>query len=204
MTSLSTKLVTTLEEFEALKEPWNKLVGDMECPEIFYFWEWNFHYFRHYRGGARLFIVVVRHSSGEIAGIAPLCVHDVRRFGGRARVVDMIVTDLGDYQNILVHAAYHRGHVVSAVLGCLREQSRQWDVIDISQLCSRDSSTFHIVNLAQAYSAWSVRVQNLTAVAVRNLKTARIIENKRQLRQIRNRLRTLEERGFSLRIGCKD
>jgi len=36
MTSLSTKLVTTLEEFEALKEPWNKLVGDMECPEIFF------------------------------------------------------------------------------------------------------------------------------------------------------------------------
>jgi CelD/BcsL family acetyltransferase involved in cellulose biosynthesis len=202
--TFSTKLVTTLEEFEALKEPWNRLVGDMECPEIFYFWEWNFHYFRHYRSGERLFIVVVRHSSGEIAGIAPLCVHDVRRFGCPARVVDTIVTDLGDYQNILVHAAYHRGQVVSAVLGCLREQSRQWDVIDISQLCSRDSTTFHIVSLAQAYTDWSVRVQNLTAVAVRNLKTGRITENKRQLRQIRNRLRTLESRGFTLRIGCKD
>src|SRR5260221_9531184 len=114
MSSFSTKLVTTLEEFEALKEVWNGLVQNMECPEIFYFWEWNFHYFRRYREHDSLFIVIVRHSSGGIAGIAPLCLHDVRRFGCLARVVDTIVAEIGDYRNILVHAAYHRGQVVSA------------------------------------------------------------------------------------------
>jgi CelD/BcsL family acetyltransferase involved in cellulose biosynthesis len=204
MASYTAELVTTLDAFEALKGPWNELVAGMECPEIFYLWEWNFYYFRHYRENDRLLIVVVRHSSGRIAGIAPFCVRDVRRFGCQARVVNTIVAEIGDYRNILIHSDYHRGQIVSAVLGCLRDRSSEWDVIDISQLCSRDPSTFHVVNVAQAYTDWSVRVQTLTPVAVRNLKSGRVVENTRQLRQIRNRLKTLIKQGFTVRVGCSD
>jgi hypothetical protein len=204
MASYSAELVTTLEAFEALKDPWNELVANMECPEIFYLWEWNFNYFQHYRENDRLLIVVVRHSSGSIAGIAPFCVRDVRRFGCLARVVDTIVAEIGDYWNILIHSDYHRGRIVSAVLGCLHDRNSEWDVIDISQLCSRDPSTFHIVNVAQAHTDWSVRVQTLTPVAVRNLKVGRVVENTRQLRQVRNRLKTLIKRGFTVRVGCRD
>ena len=204
MASYSAELVTTPDAFEALKDSWNELVANMECPEIFYLWEWNFYYFRHYRANDRLLIVVVRHSSGRIAGIAPFCVRDVRRFGCLARVVDTIVTEIGDYQNILIHATYHRGQIVKAVLDCLRDRTSEWDVIDISQLCSRDPSTFHIVNVAQAHIDWSVRVQTLTPVAVRNLKAGRVVENMRQLRQVRNRLKTLIRQGFTVRVGCRD
>ena len=49
MASYSAELVTTLDAFETLKGPWNELVGSMEFSEIFYLWEWNFLYFRHYR-----------------------------------------------------------------------------------------------------------------------------------------------------------
>jgi hypothetical protein len=204
MSSYSAELVTTLEGFQALKDPWNELVGRMECPEIFYLWEWNFHYFRHYRENDRLLIVVVRHSSGRIAGIAPFCVRGVRRFGCLVRVVTTIVTEIGDYQNILIHADDHRGQIVSTVLDCLRGRSSEWDVIDISQLCSRDPSTFHVVNVAQAHADWSVRVQTLTPVAVRNLKAGRVVENKRQLRQVRNRLKTLLKLGLTVHVGCRD
>ena len=113
MASYSAELVTTLDAFETLKGPWNELVGSMEYSEIFYLWEWNFLYFRHYRDKDRLLIVIIRHSSGRIAGIAPLCVRDVRRLGCLVRVVDTIVAEIGDYQNILVHPAYHRGQVVT-------------------------------------------------------------------------------------------
>ena len=204
MSSYSTEVVTSLDAFEALRGPWNELVQNMEHPEIFYFWEWNFHYFRRYRENDRLIIVIVRHSSGRIAGIAPLCIRMVRRFGLAARIIHTIVTEIGDYQNILVHAADHRGQVVSAMFECLRKFGRQWDVVDFSQFCSRDSTTFHVVNVAQAFSDWSVRVQTLTPVAVRNLKVGRVVENRRQLRQIRNRRRTLEKRGFTLRIGIEE
>jgi hypothetical protein len=204
VSAYSAELVTALEAFEALKGPWNELVAGMEYPEIFYLWEWNFLYFRHYRENDRPLIVIVRHSSGKIAGIAPLCVRDVRRFGWLVRVVDTIVAEIGDYRNILVHPAHHRGQVVAAVLGYLHEKSDLWDVIDISQLCSRDPTTFHVVNVAQAHMDWSVRVQTLTPVAVRKLKTGRVVENTRQLRQIRNRLKTLQQRGYALHVACRD
>jgi CelD/BcsL family acetyltransferase involved in cellulose biosynthesis len=204
MSFFTTELVTTPAGFAALREPWNQLVASMEYPEVFYFWEWNFHYFRHCRKNDKLLIIVVRHPSGRIAAIAPFCVHELRRFGWRARVVDTIVAEIGDYQNILMDAACHRGRVVSAVLGCLREQSRQWDVIDISQLCSRDPTTFHVINVARSYADWSVRVQSLTPVAVRNLRAGRVAENRRQVRQVRNRAKTLRKRGFTIHVGCTD
>ena len=58
MSSFSTEVVTTLEAFETLKEPWTELVNNMERPEIFYLWEWNFHYFCRYRQHDRLLIVI--------------------------------------------------------------------------------------------------------------------------------------------------
>jgi hypothetical protein len=201
MASYSAELVTTLEAFETLKGSWNELVDNMECPEIFYLWEWNFQYFRHYRENDR---PLIRHSSGKIAGIAPFCVRDVRRFGCLVRVVDTIVAEIGDYRNILVHSAHHRGQVVAAALGYLHEKSDLWDVVDISQLCSRDPTTFHIINVAQAHIDWSVRVQTMTPVAVRRLKAGRVVENTRQLRQIRNRLKTLQQRGYTLHVACRD
>lgn len=204
MASYSVELVTTLEAFEGLKDPWNELVGNMEFPEIFYLWEWNFHYFRHYRENDRLLIVVVRHSSGRIAGVAPFCVRDVRRLGCLVRVVDTIVAEIGDYRNLLIHPDYHRGQIVSAVLDCLRERNSEWDVIDISQLCSRDPSTFHVVNVAQGHIDWSVRVQALTPVAVRNLKAGRVVENTQRLRRSRNRLKTLVKDGFKVHVGLQD
>lgn len=204
MASYSAELVTTLDAFETLKGPWNELVGSMEFSEIFYLWEWNFLYFRHYRDKDRLLIVIIRHSSGRIAGIAPLCVRDVRRLGCLVRVVDTIVAEIGDYQNILVHPAYHRGQVVAAALRYLHEKSELWDVIDISQLCSRDPTTFHVVKVAQSHIDWSVRVQPLTPVAVRQLQAGRVVENTRQLRQVRNRAKTLQRRGYTLHVACRD
>ena len=152
----STELVTTLSAFAALEAPWNELVTKMGCPEIFYLWDWNFHFFRHYRKSDRLMILVVRDSSGGIAAIAPFCVRNVRRFGCLARVVETIVGEIGDFRNILVHSAYPPDQIISVVLGYLREQSHRWDVIDISDFCSRDATTFHIVNAAQTYADWSV------------------------------------------------
>ena len=203
MSSLSTELVATLEAFEALKESWNELVANMERPEIFYVWEWNFHYFKCYRDDAQPLIIVVKHSSGAIAGIAPLCLRRVRRFMFTVRVIETIVTEIGDYGNVLVRAGFHRGQVVAAVFAYLQQHGSSWDVFDVSQLCSRDPTTFHVVNVAQAIADWSVRVQILTPVAVRTIGSPISAENNRQLRQIRNRRKKLLEKGYALHIGCQ-
>jgi CelD/BcsL family acetyltransferase involved in cellulose biosynthesis len=203
MSSYSAELVTTVEAFEALKDRWNDLVANMEHPEIFYAWEWNFHYLKCYRDDAHPMIIVVNHSSGAIAGIAPLCLRRVRRFMFTVRVVETIVTEIGDYSNVLVHGGFHRGQVVAAIFACLQQHANSWDVFDVSQLCSRDPTTFHVINVAQAFADWSVRVQILTPVAVRTMRSPQSAENHRQLRQIRNRRKTLLKNGFVLHIGCQ-
>ncbi|MCA0303457.1 MAG: GNAT family N-acetyltransferase [Proteobacteria bacterium] len=204
MSHFTADMVSTLEEFEALRPTWNGLVDEMEFPEIFYSWEWTYHYFQHYHPGDRLQIVLVRHSSGRLAGIAPLRVRETRRLGIRVRVLETIVTDIADYQNILVHPDFHRGRVVGAVLSHLRQIESTWDILDLSQLNSRDPTTFHVLNVAQAHMEWSVRSQMLTPVAVRNLRSGRMTEKKRQVRQIANRLETLQAEGYVVSIGNRD
>lgn len=204
MASFKAELVADIRSFQELRAEWNDLVEDMESPEIFYLWEWNFHFFRRFRDGDKLFIIVVRDGTGEIAGIAPFCIQQITRLFKRVRVVKTIVVDIGDYQNILVHKAHHRHGIVAAIFGYLHSARSSWDVIDISELCSRDSTTLHILNVAQQYRDWTVRIHFLTAVALRNYKSARIAENKRQVAQVRNRLESLQRKGFVVHIGCTD
>jgi hypothetical protein len=104
----------------------------------------------------------------------------------------------------MVHRAYHRGAVIKTVLEFLQDCESSWDVIDIAQLRARDATTVHILSAAQRIPGWNVRALILTPVARRDLRGGRVAENKRQVRQIRNRLKTLLERGFTVHIGCDD
>lgn len=201
MASLKAELVADIRSFQELRGEWNELVDDMENPEIFYLWEWNFHFFRRFREGDKLLVIVIRDGVGKIAGIAPFCIRDAGRF---IKVVETIVVNIGDYRNIMVHRAYHRGAVIKKVLEFLREHDSSWDVIDLLELCSRDPTTVHILNTAQRFLDWNVRIQVLTPVAVRHLTGGRVAENKRQVVQIRNRLKTLQKRGFKVHIGSRE
>jgi CelD/BcsL family acetyltransferase involved in cellulose biosynthesis len=204
MASLRAELVADLRSFQALRTEWNDLVEQMEYPEIFYRWEWNYHYFRRFREGDRLFVIVIRDGGGDIVGIAPLCIQRKTRLLKAVRVATTIVVDIGDYQNILVHRSQHRHGVVAAVFRYLSSASAAWDVIDLAELCARDPTTTHILNEVQAHRDWTVRIQFLTAVALRNFKWGRIAENRRQVVQVRNRLARLRARGFRFHIGCRD
>lgn len=204
MTHFTAETIATLEGLEALETSWNDLVASMEFPEIFYSWEWTYHYYKHYQPDDRLQIILVRHSSGRLAAIAPLRVRETRRLGVRIRVLETIVTEIGDYQNILIHPDFHRGRVVGTIMSHLRLIEDSWDVLDLSQLNSRDPTSFHVLNVAQGHMDWSVRSQMLTPVAVRNLRGGRVVEKKRQIRQIANRLETLQKEGYAVSVGRSD
>jgi CelD/BcsL family acetyltransferase involved in cellulose biosynthesis len=204
MSSFKAELVADIRSFQELRADWNGLVENMEHPEIFYLWEWNFRYFHRFRDGDKLFVIVVRDASGMIAGIAPFCIERQTRLFRKVQVVKPIIVDIGDYQNILVHRACHRHGVVAAVFDYLRAASASWDVVDLSELCSRDPTTFHILNVAQLHLDWTVRILFLTAVALRNYGSARVAENRRQVAQVRNRLAELRRQGYTVHIGCSD
>lgn len=203
--ALSIELVTSVDAFERLRTEWNELVDTMEFREIFYRWEWSFLFFRHCRTGDMPFIVVARDAAeGRIAALAPLCLRRTRSFGIAVTVAETIVSGLADYQNFLVRAGVHRGRAVTAILDFLAAQSSRWDVLDLRQFCSRDATTFQIVNAAQAHHDWTVRTHIETPVAVRDLRPGKATEDGARLRRIRNRLETLKSRGFEIRVSGDD
>ncbi len=168
------ELVTSVEAFERLQADWNKLVDAMEFPGDLLSLGVELLYFRHCRAGDELFIVVARDApGGRVAAIAPLCLRRTQSFGIGVTVAETIVAGLADYQNFLVRAGVHRGRATRDILDFLSIQAGRWDVLDLQQFCSRDPTTFQIVNAAQARHDWTVRTHIQTPVAVRDLRPGR-------------------------------
>lgn len=202
--ALSAELITTTREFEALRPEWNDLASRLERPEIFHYWEWSWFSFRHYRAGDEPFIVAMRDATGKLVALAPLCRRHVRRCGLRVRLLDTLTTDLADYRNLLVDGALQRQAAVEPLLDLLHERGALWDVLDVSQLSTADSTSLHLFNGAQHRPDWSVHGHPLTAVAMRGLGGRRVAENDARLHRLRNRKRSLEAAGFIFSVGRAD
>lgn len=200
----SSQLITTTAAFEALRVEWNDLVSRMERPEIFHYWEWNWFYFKHYRPGDQPFIIVLRDTRQKLVALAPFCIRRVRRIGVQVRIVETLVVKLGDYRNVLVDGALHRQVAVEALFDLLEAQDKAWDLIDIAQLNSADTTTLHLLNSAQSRWDWVVRCHFLTAIALRPLKGKRLVENESRVRRLRNRRKNLQKAGFTFTIGRPD
>lgn len=201
--SFAIELVQDVAAFERLREEWNGLLADMDQPEVFYGWEWNAAYRRHFRPDDALFVVLLREGT-ELAGLAPLCIRNERRLGVRVRAMETIVAGLSDYSNILVRQGTHRGRLLAALVDVLRQHASRWDVINLWDFCTRDASTGHLLQLASAQTDWSVRTHVTSPVVTYTLAAAEGTANERQIRQIRNRRKALEARGLRLRIGSGD
>lgn len=203
--SLSIECIADATTFGSLKPVWDDLHGSMEFPEIFYGWDWTFLSWRHFRKDDELFVLIIRDASRhEIVGIAPFCIHRTRRLGVTVKVVEAICAGFSDYCNVMIRQGVHRGRVVQAVLEFMRAERGQWDVIDLPELCTRDSTTLHILDRAPFYPDWSMRTHVSTGIAVRDLTQPSVVENSKQIRRIRNKLKSLQEQGLRLQLGCGD
>jgi CelD/BcsL family acetyltransferase involved in cellulose biosynthesis len=203
--SLSVELIGDAAGFEALEPGWDDLLARMSRPEIFYSWAWTSHSWRTLRRGDELFVIVLRDRSRSIVAIAPLCIHRTRRFGIVVRVAETIARGLNDYSNIMVREDLHRERAVAAILDFMRVQGDRWDVLDLPEFNTRDSTSLHLLNLAPQYPDWSVRTLALGGgVAVRDLSRSPAVENSHGMRRTRNRMKALRSRGLRIEIASKD
>lgn len=203
--SLSVELIGDAAGFEALEPSWDDLLARMSRPEIFYSWAWTSHSWRSFRGDDELFVIVLRDRSQTIVAIAPLCIHRTRRLGFAVRVAEAIARGLNDYSNIMVREDVHRGRAVAAILDVMRVHGDRWDVIDLPELNTRDSTALHLLNLAPQYPDWSVRTLALGGgVAVRNLSHSPAVEYRNEIKRTRNRMKALQSRGLRIEIASQD
>lgn len=68
--SATVERVQTLAEFAQLRREWNRLLENSPADCLFLTWEWLYAWWKHLRGGWRLFLLLVR-VQGELVAIAP-------------------------------------------------------------------------------------------------------------------------------------
>lgn len=195
-------LETTVEAFRELEDEWNDLAERMDCPEIFHRWEWAWLCHKHFRQDAELLILTVR-DRGRLVALAPFCIVRRRASGLAVRIVETIVTGHADYGNLLICRSQHRRRVVRAILKWLYAKSAEWDLIDLSQLSSRDATSLHLAMTATEFP----ELRSVTRVVARTplLGYATYPEkcNEKQVHWIKNRARKLARDGFTLTVGTE-
>lgn len=73
------KIITHIEDFEALEQEWDKLAWESDT-HIFQTFEWNRIWWRHFGTNKKLHIVAV-YAGNKLTGIAPLFEDDITLFG---------------------------------------------------------------------------------------------------------------------------
>jgi CelD/BcsL family acetyltransferase involved in cellulose biosynthesis len=129
--------VTTEEGLSRLEAPWNALAKHAETPNAFatfdWFRAWNSR--AHHEGlhkQRQLNVLAIR-EAGVIAGISPLVLRTVSRFGLVVRKIEFVESP-ADYNELVLGTDL--ASQIEAVVRFLEQTQHEWDVVDLR--CLRD------------------------------------------------------------------
>lgn len=145
------ELVTSSEQFEALRHEWNSLLSFNATNEIFLTWQWQHTWWQAYHPGD-LWIIVGRDESGTLIGIAPWFIEQP------ARVVRTIgCVEVTDYLDVLVVPA-QRETFLAAVADCAAEHA---DLYTRIVMCNvpQTAPTLDVMPRLLAERGFAVRVE---------------------------------------------
>jgi CelD/BcsL family acetyltransferase involved in cellulose biosynthesis len=128
-----TTCVRTETELHQLQQEWMELFYRIECENVFLSFDWMVTWWYHWGEARRLFVVAVRHPTGRLVALAPLCI--ARSAFGMAGLLRLgFLGDTwggADYLDILVESGYEAaalGEVVRIVI----QHRREWDYMEFS------------------------------------------------------------------------
>lgn len=131
---MKTRIITTEEEFLALKEDWNSVLRESQNDVVNLSHEWTASWWKSFGGGADLHIIVVYGDNGKIIGIAPMMSSTgIYRWFGVRKI------------SLMVNGHSPCGDII-AVKGALGEVTRSvfeslastpgWDIIELVKIDS--------------------------------------------------------------------
>jgi CelD/BcsL family acetyltransferase involved in cellulose biosynthesis len=112
----------------ALEDAWTGLLLAVPAARVFASWQWNAAWWRHWGGGARLWVLAVS-GGGQLVGVAPLM---VRRLGP-VRKLEFLGSGLSDSGDVLVRPD-HEDSVLAALFAYLHLHRGAWDLGDWSEV----------------------------------------------------------------------
>jgi CelD/BcsL family acetyltransferase involved in cellulose biosynthesis len=125
------RVVKDEREWEALAEPWDRLLLAVPGHTVFQTYEYQRLWWRHFGGDAELFIVVLIRE-GEIHGIAPLQIETVKEYGRWLRRLGFIGSRWEvDRPRLLFPAG--EGPLTRALVAFLAARRDRWDFCDFHE-----------------------------------------------------------------------
>jgi CelD/BcsL family acetyltransferase involved in cellulose biosynthesis len=105
--ALTIEQVTTVEALDERRREWHALLAACPTPVIFLTPEWITTWWRRFGDddallGRKRLCVVFAWDGGRLVGMAPLMIHERRRFGLAVRILAFIGAGFGDYADFLV------------------------------------------------------------------------------------------------------
>ena len=142
--SYSVRVVTGLEELEALSERWMDLLKETTSADnIFMTWEWQYTWAKYYLGRNTLFTLLVYKSNDHLVGIAPFY---IRRTGLLGALTLREIRFLGSkgvgsaYLDFIV-AEKHKQIALSEIYRYIHQEGAgSWDILTLSDVPAESSS----------------------------------------------------------------
>ena len=127
---MQTRIIRTLEEFRQLQAAWDDLTGDSPLEAPFHGWTWYDAWWKHFGAGSELFLVVGE-DGGRLQMVAPL--RRTRRMlrGLPVREIGFMANAISPASTILVRNGFDEAAAWTAVLACLAQQRRCWDMLKL-------------------------------------------------------------------------
>lgn len=145
MDSLTTKRITSNEEFQSLEPYWNLLLEKSSTRNCFLTWEWLHTWWDVYRrDGWSLHIITVRRK-GQLIGIAPFYIQAGTVAGLPTRLLAFLGTQEDEADEVcsmyldIIAADRDRRDVARQVVRALDEARGDWDVAVFSNLLSQSN-----------------------------------------------------------------
>lgn len=140
------ELIRELEDFELLREEWDKLLEESEA-HIFQSFEWQYIWWHHFGDDRPLNILAFR-KEGELVGLAPFFLDDTSLWGeqtflklrfigcsipGGEAIGTFADYSPTDYLDVIAHSEY-KDEVARALLNYLEQTWNQFDQIDFDEI----------------------------------------------------------------------
>ena len=129
---ISITQLSDIAEFELMGAVWNGLLEESDFQSIFLTHEWMSCWWESFKTGKELYLLLAREEE-KIIGIAPLMV----AISGRRRKIQFIGAPNADYSDII---GSDKHKLWELYLGYLRENRRDWNDIELTQIPERSSS----------------------------------------------------------------
>jgi CelD/BcsL family acetyltransferase involved in cellulose biosynthesis len=136
--------IRTLEEFEALREDWNRLWEQCGEETAFLTWEWLYAWWKHNAGSKELWLLTAWRED-KLVGAAPLALVKIRKHGMRFRLLQSLGTPNADHSDFM--AVKGETESTAALCGYILSQKRKWDAVELNEHRDENPRTHEILRL---------------------------------------------------------